>query len=129
MRDYPIQWKRPHDQRPRTRPGHSETTIKKQTLQVERKRFLIAVKENHIGKFVRIVENGGTRRSATVIPESGWYEFAQSLKAMVAALNAKARCERLAASRMVEHCGEQNEPGEDCSPGPAGVGLSYRLTR
>ena len=78
----PSMQRRKHDQSSHSKPRHTDTTLEERVIQIERKTFSIAFKENHLGKFVRIREEGRIGRSAIVIPESGWQEFAETLSAM-----------------------------------------------
>jgi hypothetical protein len=88
MQDRPSERRPEYDQRPPAKAGASDRTIDQRKLQIERKTFAIARKENHIGQFIRISEVGGqVCRGSIVIPESGWQEFAHLLNSMAAALH------------------------------------------
>jgi hypothetical protein len=67
-------------------PGHPaiEMTLRTNALVIERKNFLIALKENRIGRFLRIIEQGGTKQSAIIIPAAGLENFQKMLAEMVA---------------------------------------------
>jgi len=40
-------------------------------VRIERKLFFFSLKENHIGRFLRITEDVGGRRDAVIIPATG----------------------------------------------------------
>ena len=48
----------------------TETTLKTASIQVERKRFNLVLKENALGRYVRITEVG-PRKNSIIIPTSG----------------------------------------------------------
>ncbi len=83
MQPHWIARRRKHPRPSFPKANHVETTLAERTLRIERKTFVIAVKENHLGRFIRVVELGKLTRSAIVIPESGWHEFARGLSAML----------------------------------------------
>ncbi len=70
----------PHDRRP-----SNETTLKSDKLQIERKTFLLTVKENPRGRFLRITEDVGGRRDSIIIPASGLEDFARIFAEMAKA--------------------------------------------
>jgi hypothetical protein len=61
-----------------------EDTLESHELQIERKHFLVMLKENSRGRFLRIVEEGG-RRNSIVIPAPGLRDFQKLLAEMVKA--------------------------------------------
>ena len=60
-----------------------EKTLQSEKLQIERKTFLLALKENPRGQFLRITEDVGGRRDTIIIPASGLDEFLKALQAMI----------------------------------------------
>ncbi|MGH8245876.1 MAG: PUR family DNA/RNA-binding protein, partial [Gammaproteobacteria bacterium] len=75
---------------PASRPGLQEDTLKSEKLQIERKTFVFALKENQRGRFVRITEDVGGRRDTIIIPASGLREFQRAFDQMVQAAEAPA---------------------------------------
>lgn len=73
---------RPRAQNPSPKPPVNETTLKSDTLQVERKTFVFALKENPRGRFLRITEDVGGRRDTIIIPAPGLAEFRKMIEAM-----------------------------------------------
>ena len=59
----------------------TETTLKTASIQVERKRFNLMLKENALGRYVRITEVG-PRKNSIIIPASGVEELAKVLSGM-----------------------------------------------
>lgn len=53
----------------------AEDTLKTETFQVERKTFVITLKENVRGRFLRITEDVNGRRDSIIIPSSGFADF------------------------------------------------------
>ncbi|MGZ4975337.1 MAG: hypothetical protein ACXWDN_21460, partial [Limisphaerales bacterium] len=84
----------PRPQRPQYRPssyqgGYSkppsqDTTIKTERLQVERKTFVISLKENDRGRFLRIVEESNGHHDMIIVPATGLEDFNKILSEMVA---------------------------------------------
>lgn len=72
------------DQRPYRPPVHEET-LKTAEMQIERKLFVSALKENPRGRFLRITETASGRNNSIVIPITGLREFKQMLDSMVKA--------------------------------------------
>jgi hypothetical protein len=68
---------RPHGERSRgaPKPPVNEDTIKSVKIQIERKTFVLALKENPRGRFLRITEDVGGRRDTIIIPAPGLEEF------------------------------------------------------
>jgi hypothetical protein len=54
-------------------------------VQIERKLFVLTLKENPRGRFLRITEDVGGRRDTIIIPSTGLEEFKQVLAEMVRA--------------------------------------------
>jgi hypothetical protein len=70
------------------KPRAPEQTIAEWALEVERKSFSICIKENHQGRFCRIIEDSGARRNTIIIPTSGLAEFAELITRSAAAARA-----------------------------------------
>lgn len=67
------------------RPSPQEDTLATRELQIERKHFLVMLKENPRGRFLRISEDVGGRRNAIIIPATGLRDFQKILEEMVRA--------------------------------------------
>lgn len=67
------------------KPPSNEETIKTEKIQIERKSFVFALKENPRGRFLRITEDVGGRRDTVIIPSTGLEEFKKVLDEMVKA--------------------------------------------
>jgi hypothetical protein len=80
---------RPHGDRPfgSAKPPVNEDTLKSAKIQIERKTFVLALKENPRGRFLRITEDVGGRRDTIIIPAPGLEEFRKLLDEMVQASN------------------------------------------
>ena len=84
---------RPHGDRPHgdraaagaPRPPVNEETLKSAKIQIERKTFVLALKENPRGRFLRITEDVGGRRDTIIIPAPGLEDFRKLLDEMVKA--------------------------------------------
>ena len=68
---------RPHGERAygAPKPPVNEDTLKSAKIQIERKTFVLALKENARGRFLRITEDVGGRRDTIIIPAPGLEEF------------------------------------------------------
>jgi PurA ssDNA and RNA-binding protein len=77
----------PYGQRPYGPPkAHvNEETIRSDKVQIERKTFVFALKENPRGRFLRITEDVGGRRDTIIIPAPGLEDFKKLLDHMVKA--------------------------------------------
>ena len=64
------------------RPSTNEDTLKTEKLQIERKTFVFALKDNPRGRFLRITEDVGGRRDTIIIPATGLDEFKQLISDM-----------------------------------------------
>jgi len=64
-------------------PPPNEDTLKSEKIQIERKTFLFALKENPRGRFLRITEDVGGRRDTIIIPATGLEEFKRIIDDMV----------------------------------------------
>jgi len=71
--------------RPPPRLSAQEDALRAAKLQIERKQFSLALKENPRGRFLWISEQAGGRQNTIVIPIAGLAEFQQVLEAMTAA--------------------------------------------
>ena len=49
----------------------AEDSLRTERLQIERKMFVLALKENPRGRFLRITEDVGGRRDSIIIPATG----------------------------------------------------------
>ncbi len=57
------------------RPSASEEVLKTERIQIERKAFVFALKQNPRGRFLRITEDVGGRRDSIIVPATGLEEF------------------------------------------------------
>jgi hypothetical protein len=69
------------------RPPVQEDTLKSEKIQIERKTFVLTLKENPRGRFLRITEDVGGRRDTIIIPSTGLEDFKKLLEEMVKASN------------------------------------------
>jgi len=67
------------------KPPLNEETLRSDKVQIERKTFLFALKENPRGRFLRITEDVGGRRDTIIIPAPGLDDFKKLLDEMVRA--------------------------------------------
>ncbi len=65
------------------RPPVNEDTLRTEKIQIERKTFVLALKENPRGRFLRITEDVGGRRDTIIIPAPGLADFQRVLEEMV----------------------------------------------
>jgi hypothetical protein len=65
------------------KPPINEETLKSDKVQIERKTFVFALKENNRGRFLRITEDVGGRRDTIIIPAPGLEDFRKLLDEMV----------------------------------------------
>ena len=65
------------------RPPAAEATLKTDKIQIERKTFVFALKENPRGRFLRITEDVGGRRDTIIVPAPGLEDFKRALDEMV----------------------------------------------
>ncbi len=82
-RPSPFGNRRHHHSAPK--PPVNEDTLKSDKIQIERKTFLFALKENPRGRFLRITEDVGGRRDTIIIPAPGLEDFRKLLDDMVKA--------------------------------------------
>ena len=64
-----------------------ESVIASQELQVERKRFIIELRANERGQFLRITEEAHGRRNTVIVPSTGLNDFMTAADAVCAAAN------------------------------------------
>ena len=69
------------------RPPVQEDTLKSAEVQIERKTFVLTLKENPRGRFLRISEEVGGRRDTIIIPSTGLEEFQKLLDVMIKTSN------------------------------------------
>ena len=67
------------------KPGVTEETLKTEKIQIERKTFVFALKENPRGRFLRITEDVNGRRDTIIIPAPGLEDFRNVLEQMLKA--------------------------------------------
>ena len=75
----------PHGNYGQPKPHVQEDTLKSGEVQIERKTFVFALKENPRGRFLRITEDVGGRRDTIIIPSTGLEDFKRLLNEMVKA--------------------------------------------
>lgn len=66
-----------------TRPALKEDTIRTEKIQVERKVFIFALKENPRGRFLRITEDVNGRRDTIIVPATGLEDFKKVIDLML----------------------------------------------
>jgi len=67
------------------RPFVQEDTLKTEEIQIERKFFVLTLKENPRGRFLRITEEVVGKRNTIIIPAPGLKDFKKLLDEMVKA--------------------------------------------
>ena len=65
------------------KPGATEESIRTEKIQIERKTFIFALKENPRGRFLRITEDVAGRRDTVIVPAPGLQEFRRVLDEMI----------------------------------------------
>ena len=65
--------------------GVVEDTLRSDKIQIERKTFVFALKENPRGRFLRITEDVNGRRDTIIIPAPGLEDFRNVLEQMLRA--------------------------------------------
>jgi hypothetical protein len=65
------------------KPPSNEETLRTEKIQIERKTFIMTLKENPRGRFLRITEDVGGRRDTIIIPATGLEDFKKVLEEMV----------------------------------------------
>lgn len=64
-----------------------DTVIASQALQIERKQFVVELRENPRGRFLRITEEAHGRRNTVIIPGTGLNDFMAATDAVCTAGN------------------------------------------
>lgn len=67
------------------KPPVQEDTLTARLVEIERKTFSVALKDNPRGRFLRITEKNGTRHATIIVPATGLKEFQKVLADMVQA--------------------------------------------
>ncbi|MBI5385028.1 MAG: RNA-binding protein [Verrucomicrobia bacterium] len=67
------------------KPPVQEETLKSEKIQVERKTFILVLKENARGRFLRITEDVGGRRDSIIVPSTGLEDFKRIVDDMLRA--------------------------------------------
>ena len=62
----------------------NEETLLSSSVVVERKIFVLTLKENPRGRFLRITEKGGMKQQSIIVPSTGLHDFQKLLAEMVA---------------------------------------------
>ena len=68
-----------------SRPPSDEEVLKLESIQIEKKKFVISLKENPRGRFLRITEETNGKRSSIIIPSTGLNELETIIRSMVQA--------------------------------------------
>ena len=66
-------------------PAGNEETLRTDKIQIERKTFVFALKENPRGRFLRITEDVNGRRDTIIVPSTGLEDFRRIVDEMVRA--------------------------------------------
>lgn len=66
-----------------SKPPVAEETLKTEKIQVERKTFILTLRENPRGRFLRITEDVGGRRDSIIIPATGLEDFKKVVDEML----------------------------------------------
>lgn len=67
---------------PGLKPQGEEKTLRTEKIQIERKTFMFALKENPRGCFLRITEDVGGRRDTIIVPAPGLDQFCKVLESI-----------------------------------------------
>ena len=67
------------------RPLANEETLKTEKVQIERKTFVLSLKQNPRGRFLRITEDVNGRRDTIIVPATGLADFKRLVDEMVKA--------------------------------------------
>lgn len=73
----------PAESNRRSGPPGGEEILRSERLQIERKTFLFALKENPRGRFLRITEDVAGRRDTIIVPAPGLGDFRRILDQMI----------------------------------------------
>lgn len=93
-----------------SKPQVHEETIKSERIQIERKTFVFAIKENPRGRFMRITEDVGGRRDTIIVPLPGLEAFKEAVDRMVRA-----------AAELPEKLDKPENPDGSVSPDTPGI--------
>jgi hypothetical protein len=74
-----------HHHQHQNKPQVVEDTLRTDKIQVERKMFVISLKENPRGRFLRITEDVNGRRDTIIVPATGLLDFKRVIDEMVQA--------------------------------------------
>jgi hypothetical protein len=75
------------ERKPEGKYSAMEEVIKTERIQIERKGFIFALKENPRGRFLRITEDVSGRRDAITVPANGLEEFRRVIEDMIKTLS------------------------------------------
>lgn len=64
-------------------PTASEDVLKTERIQIEQKVFVLTLRENPRGRFLRVTEEANGRFNSIIIPSTGLDEFADVLRCLV----------------------------------------------
>jgi len=67
------------------KPRMQEVMLKELFIQIERKLFVLALKQNERGRFLRITEEMHDRHTTVIVPSTGLEDLHQALGEMIAA--------------------------------------------
>jgi hypothetical protein len=67
------------------KPAVQEDTLKSTKVQIERKTFILTLKENPRGRFLRITEDVNGRRDTIIIPSTGLDDFKRAFEEILQA--------------------------------------------
>lgn len=67
------------------KPHVAEETIRSEKIQIERKTFVLTLKQNPRGRFLRITEDVNGRRDTIIIPATGLEDFRKLVDEMTRA--------------------------------------------
>lgn len=102
------------------RPHVEESTLRTERLQVERKTFIFALRENPRGRFLRITEDVNGRRDHIIVPAPGLADFARIVQEITS--NQEEFPEPPVSNPPAERSSEPREPSEpfeaDTAPVP-----------
>lgn len=68
-----------------SRQAAPEETLKTEKVQIERKTFVLSLKQNARGRFLRITEDVNGRRDTIIVPSTGLSDFRRVLDEIVKA--------------------------------------------
>lgn len=68
-----------------TKPPMQENELLRREFFIEQKEFVMTLRENPRGRFVRIIERNGRRAQSIIIPAPGLHDFQQTVADMVKA--------------------------------------------